>query len=121
LSVDEFFGQEWARILLATIIGGVIALIGGVIQAKISNEAENKRNLIKIASELAMQQHSLIVESLIKMNPPSTKFEIAPIDSYVAFYYKLLSGLDNNQPITKSVADARHLANEIIALARKAD
>lgn len=119
MSVAEFFSQEWVRTLLATILGGGIALIGGAIQAKISNEAENKRNLIKVSTELAMQQHSQIVNELIKQVPRGTKVEIMPIDSFVAFYYKLLSGLDSKQPIANSVAEARDVANEIITLARK--
>jgi hypothetical protein len=96
---------------IAALAGAFIGSLGPLVIGVIQSRAEHKRERLRLATQLAVEDHKMAVE-MVKLN---RRGGVPPLSVYVAYHADLLAVLATGKLITpEDVAGARERSRAVL-------
>lgn len=104
--------------LVAGFIGAIIGAATSILTIHIQTKAQNRREKVKLASELAIEDFKLSLKMAETLAKPYT---FLPIAVYVHFHTKLLEALDAGELDERKIHEITELNKKVIKAVKKAN
>ena len=104
--------------IITGFLGAIIGAAASVVTIYLQNSAQNKRDRIKLASELAIEDFKLALKMAETSGKPHT---VLPIAVYVHFHTKLLEALDAGELDEEKIHELTESNKKVIKAVKKAN
>jgi DNA repair exonuclease SbcCD ATPase subunit len=97
--------------LISGFMGAIIGALSSIVAIWIQQKAQSKRDKLKLASEMAKDDHKLAHELAKEHN---IRAKIFPVLTYQHFHYEILSALENGKLNDKKLQEIQNKNKELI-------
>ncbi len=102
--------QTALLVLAGTAIGALAGVLGNIVTAKISNDAETKRQLVNLAFECASKEQ----DTQVRTTPQSVRAQVYPLALFIHHHAELLKLIREGQLTAESYAEVSRQRDELM-------